>query len=98
MKKNYIVKFYGFCNTYELAHCTDRELEKALSQGWEKITRRQAISLCVAERRREKYEPASSGFASSVILPLDAREWEACAYYDSRLFHTADGYVYTRAA
>jgi hypothetical protein len=66
--RNYYVKYTdNYHNTYNL--CYVEEGESLPSGDWSRISRKEAISLCVAERDRERYDNQFSGFADSYILP-----------------------------
>lgn len=80
MKKYYYKNTEGFSNTYALTYTeTAEEDAKVLSEGYERITRKEAERLCKAEREREVYDSAFSGYADSVILPcwypVRDRDW-----------------------
>lgn len=80
MKKYFYKNTMGFSNTYELAYTeTEKEEERALVEGFERITRKEAERLCRAERDRVQYEHFNSGYADSVILPIwypaTSRDW-----------------------
>lgn len=95
MKKYFYKNTMGFGNTYELAYTeTDKEEERALAEGFERITRKEAEQLCRAERDREQYEPSNSGYADSVVLPIwypaTSRDWQD----DSRV--VLNGYIVER--
>lgn len=98
MRKHFIVKNTNFANSYSLAWTASKdELKKAIQDGWEQITRKQAIALCVEERRRRRTDYAFSGFADVDIFPLDRTERER-EMFNVRAagFVSADGYVYVR--
>lgn len=66
--RNYYVKYTNnFHNTYNLCYVEDDETPP--SGDWTRISRKEAISLCVAERDRERYDNQFSGFADSYIFP-----------------------------
>jgi hypothetical protein len=73
--KNFYIKRSRFANVYDLAWAeTEKQTQMALQQGYERIPRSEAFSLCAAERRRRKRDPYFSGYASTVILPIDYPE------------------------
>lgn len=72
MKKCYFVEYYlNFGNTYNLwwadSNCT-------VPDSFERISRKEAIKLCIEERQRRKYDSAFSGYASSYIRPITGDE------------------------
>lgn len=76
MKKFYV--HYGdFANTYRLVWAeTPEQVEEAKKRGYERITRKEAESLCAEENRRRKENPSFSGYASNVIYPVeDVDNW-----------------------
>lgn len=71
MKKFWKKNTLGFANTYALVYTeTTNEEQQALSEGYDRITRKEAESLCRAERDRREHDEAFSGFADSVVLPI----------------------------
>ena len=87
MKRKYYVRKGDFANVYSLGYAdTDAEIAMAESGDWEQITRKEAERLCRAERTRQKEEPAFSGYADDVILPISYpaadRDWrnDRCVY------------------
>lgn len=68
MKKYYIV-WGDFGNEYSLWYTDRREMETALPPDAERITRKEAISYCAAERYRRKHDQTSSGYADTYIYP-----------------------------
>jgi len=80
MKMNYFIRFNGFGNQYEL--CWSPSL-KPLQDGFEQITRKDAIAYAVEERKRRKYEPDFAYYADAYIYPedwdceRDAVDWNA---------------------
>ena len=72
-RKHYYVNYYrDFANAYNICW-TDSEAEdkEAEEQGWTRITRKEAIGLCVDERERRKYDQAFSGYADMLVYPWD---------------------------
>lgn len=66
MKKHYFVKYpRNFNNEYELGWSYEKALE-----GWEAITRQEAVALARREIERRKENPAFSGCADSYIYPI----------------------------
>lgn len=75
MRKYYVHYYRDFSNTYTLRYTETPEQDAlAISQGYERITRRQAISLCRDELDLRKYNPSCGGYASDVITPIDYDE------------------------
>ena len=69
MKKKYWVHYYkDFSNTYDLYWTDSKEMEEALPEGAERITRKRAFDLA---RRNSFYEQYNSAFAmgTSYIYP-----------------------------
>ena len=65
--KKYFVKYHGgFANSYELAYT---EGDEHPTYGWERITRKEAIRLCAAEKYRRAHDQAFSGYADTMIRP-----------------------------
>ncbi len=70
--KKYYVKYYGFSNVYDLAYTTNNEQEKqAETEGYERITRKQAEKLISREKERRQYDQSFSGYAPIIIYPID---------------------------
>lgn len=70
MKKYYIRYWRDFANTYDLCYCETLEEEKrAVSAGFERITRKEAERKCANERFTRKYDPAFSGYGDIDIKP-----------------------------
>lgn len=67
--RTYYVRYHRFCNSYEVVWCPAGK--KLDVEEWMRITRRKAIELCAAERRRRKVNPAMSGYASTHIWPYN---------------------------
>ena len=64
-KRNYFMQNkLGFANTYMLRWSYRKEIP-----GWERIKRKEAIELCVAERRRRNYDRDFGGYATAYIFP-----------------------------
>lgn len=73
--RKYFVKYGDFANTYSVCY-TENESEEAqaIEQGMERISRKEAVELCVRESVRCKEDPSFSGYASEVILPFGYEE------------------------
>lgn len=75
MRKYYVNYYRDFSNTYTLRYTETHDQDAlAISKGYERITRRQAISLCRDELYLRKYNPSCGGYASPCILPIDYDE------------------------
>ena len=87
MRKYYVRYYSDFANTYHLRYAeTPEQNALAISQGFERITLKDAIALCRRENFRRRYEPSSSGYGASVILPIDYDDsveapWECNRHY-----------------
>ena len=66
----YYVKRGDFRNQYSLVY-TNSSIsdEHAIADGYERITRKEAERLCVAERRRRKDDPSFAWYADAYIFP-----------------------------
>lgn len=93
MKKYYIVRG-GFANVYTLFWADGPEMEAKLPEAAEQISRKEAVSLCIAENKRSKYDPAFSGYASSTIFPADYPGSDLDLYNDRR--YELRGYIWDR--
>lgn len=72
MKQYYVHYYKDFGNTYNLAWAeTPEQIKAAEDAGYQKITRREAENLCAEENGRRKSDAAFSGYADSVILPIE---------------------------
>lgn len=91
--KRYFVNYYNdFTNTYNLAWAeTPEQLEIAQADGWEQITRKKAQALCMEERRRQLNDPSFSGYADTLIFPIDYDRMENDWQNDSNI--RSDGYI-----
>lgn len=69
MKKYYIVRG-NFANVYNLYWATE-DMKKYLPEEAERISRKEAIKLCIKERARIKNDYNFSGYASASITPPD---------------------------
>lgn len=92
MKKYYIKYPRNFGNEYDLRFVDglDDEL-RAIEQGYERITKKEALEKCRAERWARKNDPAFSGYGSAIIVHLDFEGGESEA---REHLETTDGYVY----
>ena len=70
MKKYYVHYWNNFANTYNVYWAeTPEQIAKA--EGDERITRKYAEKLCAEENYRRQTDYSFSGYASTVILPID---------------------------
>lgn len=78
MARKYFVLYYkDFGNIYYLHYTENPDQEKeAAALGYERITRKEAISMARTEKRRHKWNGAFSGYSSSIILPWDVERSE----------------------
>lgn len=95
MKKYYLGKTADFANTYDLVWADGEEMEKAVPEEYERITRAEAIRLCVQEKERQRYDPAFSGFAPTCIYPADYRAIISGPIENSRR-HCLNGYIWEK--
>jgi hypothetical protein len=80
MKKYYVNYYRDFANTYTLAWAeTPEQVKTAKEAGYQQITRKKAEALCAKEKEERKQNPSFSGYADTVILPIDypatERDW-----------------------
>lgn len=70
-RRIYLVNYYkNFSNTYSLRYVTSKaDLMEAEAEGYERITRREAVYLARAERWRRENDQAMSGYANESIYP-----------------------------
>ena len=94
--KQYLIRFpRNFANEYTLCWVEKggTEAAQAMSEGFEPISRKNAIEKCVHERWARKHDQAFSGYGNSIILPYRFigryNAMEARAYLS-----TTDGYIY----
>lgn len=72
MKKYYVRYWNNFANTYHLCWAeTPEQVAKAEEKGCERISKKEAEKLCAEENYRRKTDYNFSGYASSIILPVD---------------------------
>ena len=90
--RHYYIKHGRAANYYDLVYTEDAtEAAAAGAAGYERITRREAIDYCRAERDRRAYDPAFGGYADAYIYP----------WTDEDFFHGLDcveaaGYIAER--
>lgn len=71
MSKHYWIKRGEFANQYDLEYTITPEQEyQAWHQGYEPITRKEAVKLCRAERDRRNNDPMFAGYADDRIWPF----------------------------
>ena len=77
MKRYYVHYYRDFVNTYNLYWAeTPKQIEMAEKYGYDRISRKEAEELCASENCRRKNDSSSSGFASSVIYPIDYEQYD----------------------
>ena len=87
--KQYYIQRGRFRNEYSLYWAeTPEEIQLAVENAYERISRQEAISFCRAERRRRKENPAFSGYADAHIFPIQPQ---------SAKEYMIDGYLFTPA-
>jgi len=95
--KHYLVNYWkDFGNTYTLAwtEAGSAEEQAAIENGWERITRKEAIRLCVEERERRRTDEAFSGYASEKVFPLSLIQNDDFDGDIEWWMNTNDGYIY----
>lgn len=72
--KKYFVKYpRNFANEYDLVYTTTADqAARAAAQGYERITRADALKMCSAEKRRRRENPDFAGYAPITVYPLEA--------------------------
>jgi hypothetical protein len=96
MKKYYVHYYRDFRNSYSLLWADSPEMEAALPEGAEQISRAKAIELARAEKERQKYEPSFAGYAADAIYPADYNsDRDGDLYNDKRYY--LNGYIWDRA-
>ncbi len=69
---HYYVHYYrNFSNTYRLYYAAAGEM---VPETLDRITRKEAFSLCRKERQRRRMDPNFSGFADTFIYPLSVEK------------------------
>lgn len=83
--RRYLVRFASnFSNSYKVVWVNSAYEEKiALAEGYERITREDAVRLCLRERHRRENNLYFSGYASEYILP----------YGNYELSHPISGFI-----
>lgn len=81
MMRSYWIRRGDFQNQYRLAYCNSSiDEELAEMQGYERITRKEAIAECVAARRRAKENTSFSGYADIYPFMADDSKIDFCNY------------------
>ena len=94
MRRQYFAHYYkGFGNTYSLMYADTEEDLKLIPEDAERITRKEAESLCSRENYRRKYDSGFSGYADNMIYPVDMED--RYNIYNSNRYYK-DGYVVER--
>ena len=87
----------NFANEYDLRWVDNTQDETYLEViGYERITRKHAVELCVRERKLRRLNPCQAGWASDIILPATYAGFPDEDYEDGTLI-TFDGYVFLYA-
>ena len=93
-KKHYYIIRSDFSNVYSLCWVVagSQDEQDAVADGWERISRKDAIAKCIEERANRKFDPAFSGYGDTIICNYRVSEWEQenCHCRMS----TKDGYIY----
>lgn len=89
-RKYYVCYWRDFGNTYNLYY-TDKEIDR---DDYERITRKEAIRMCVEEKERQRTDPAFSGYASATIMPYEYDGTETDIWNDKNYY--LDGYIWER--
>lgn len=98
--KNYYIKYGRFANEYTIVHVenTDVASKKWLENSeYTRISYRDAIKKCAAERWARKNDPFFSGYGTAYIMPWSPNGDMQNMYDEYMRFdmETRDGYVYT---
>lgn len=87
MKKYYVRYPRNFANEYSLVWAdSEHPMPDPEDNGWERITRKQAIYLAASEADRRKTDVNSSGYADDYIFP-----WWIEGTYEE-IYHPKYGY------
>lgn len=71
MIRAYYIKYYrDFANTYNLCWCW---ADESTPEGWRRITRKEAINYCKAERQLRRANHNFSGYADAYIYPASGK-------------------------
>lgn len=93
MKKYYINYYNNAANIFELRWLdTKKDEEDAIAEGFERITRKEAIEKCKNERERVKR--GERNFADTIIVPFLPARIRNTIGWDMDALTTKDGYVY----
>jgi len=97
MRRQFFVHYANFSNTYDLMYADTQEDLDLLPVGAERITRKEAESLCAEENRRRKYNGNFSGYADNVIYPVSMTSDERMDIVNDRRYRKS-GYIWERRA
>lgn len=93
MRRQYFTHYYkGFGNTYSLMYADTEEDLKLIHEDAERITRKEAESLCARENYRRKYDSSFSGYADNMIYPVGMDMEDRYNIYNSNRYYK-DGYI-----
>ena len=96
MRRQYFAHYYkGFGNTYSLMYADTEEDLKLIPEDAERITRKEAESLCARENYRRKYDSSFSGYADNIIYPVGMEIEDRYNIYNSNRYYK-DGYIVER--
>lgn len=91
--KKYYIKYGDFANIFVIRWVdTIEDEEAAIGEGFERITRKEAIEKCKNER--EKVKRGEHKFADTIIVPFLPAEIRNCNGLDMDVLRTKDGYIY----
>lgn len=79
--KKYIIQYGEFSNTYALRYIESGE---EIPEGWERITKKEAVQLCRREIERREYNNAFSRYGDATIIPYDYDDYELYIVNDPR--------------
>lgn len=91
--KNYYINYpRNFANEFTICHVErgSAEEKEAIAQGYRRITRREAIAECIAERKCRR-DPDYYGSGSTVIYPYGYDAYNAV--YGGVKYTTKNGYI-----
>lgn len=92
--KHYYIKQGEFYNTFTLRHVeagSDQE-KTAITMGYERITRKEAIARARNEREARSIDPNFAYYGDDKIFPFDAKCYHTCCINEK--FFTSDGYIF----
>ena len=98
MRRQYYVHYYkDFGNTYDLIYADAEDDLTLIPEGAQRITRKEAETLCSMENYRRKYDQSFSGFADNMIYPVGLDSYGRCDIYNDHRFYRS-GYIWERSA